>query len=133
MIFSYLFLGLIAEFIRRHHYRESVSVLSQFMPIRDELPVFKSHGGGANGGCGGSNDIPAAQLARLNIDPNEAQGGPSQANPGNEPGDDGVEEEGDIEEGAPEDQQMQRLRKGFRLSSMSVSYTHLTLPTIYSV
>jgi len=27
--------GLIAEFVRRHHYRESVSVLGRFMPIRD--------------------------------------------------------------------------------------------------
>jgi len=27
--------GVIAEYIRRHHYRESVSVLSQFMPVRD--------------------------------------------------------------------------------------------------
>ena len=31
-----LFLGLIAEYIRRHHYRESVQVLCHFMPIRDE-------------------------------------------------------------------------------------------------
>jgi len=28
--------GLIAEYIRRHHYRESVQVLCHFMPIRDE-------------------------------------------------------------------------------------------------
>ncbi len=28
--------GLIAEYIRRHHYKESVMVLSQFQPIRDE-------------------------------------------------------------------------------------------------
>ena len=30
------FSGLIAEYIRRHHYRESVQVLCHFMPIRDE-------------------------------------------------------------------------------------------------
>ena len=34
--FSNNFLGLIAEYIRRHHYRESVQVLCHFMPIRDE-------------------------------------------------------------------------------------------------
>jgi len=27
--------GLVSEYIRRHHYRESVSVLSQFLPVRD--------------------------------------------------------------------------------------------------
>ena len=30
------FSGLVAEYIRRHHYRESVQVLCHFMPIRDE-------------------------------------------------------------------------------------------------
>ena len=89
------------------------------MPIRDELPVYKSLGASNNGGGGGANPVPAAQLARLNLDPSEAQGaaGGGPENPEHEPGDDG-EEDGDIEEGAPEDQQMQRLRKGFRLSSM---------------
>lgn len=33
--FFHLILGLIAEFVRRHHYCESVSVLGRFMPIRD--------------------------------------------------------------------------------------------------
>ena len=28
--------GLVAEYIRRHHYRESVQVLCHFNPIRDE-------------------------------------------------------------------------------------------------
>jgi hypothetical protein len=30
---------LIAEYIRRHHYHESVSVLGHFLPIRDEKDV----------------------------------------------------------------------------------------------
>ena len=30
------FSGLVAEYIRRHHYRESVQVLCHFMPTRDE-------------------------------------------------------------------------------------------------
>lgn len=30
--------GLIAEFVRRHHYCESVSVLSNFAPTEDEAP-----------------------------------------------------------------------------------------------
>ena len=34
--FLNFFLGLIAEYIRRHHYRESVQVLCHFMPIRAE-------------------------------------------------------------------------------------------------
>ena len=36
IFFTCFFLGLIAEYIRRHHYRESVQVLCHFMPIRDE-------------------------------------------------------------------------------------------------
>jgi hypothetical protein len=31
----FIALGLIAEFVRRHHYCESVSVLGRFMPICD--------------------------------------------------------------------------------------------------
>ena len=34
--YSCFFPGLVAEYIRRHHYRESVQVLCHFMPTRDE-------------------------------------------------------------------------------------------------
>ena len=34
--FLFIFSGLVAEYIRRHHYRESVQVLCHFMPTRDE-------------------------------------------------------------------------------------------------
>ena len=40
-MYFFPFLGLIAEYIRRHHYHESVAVLSHFMPIRANDKEFE--------------------------------------------------------------------------------------------
>ena len=92
------------------------------MPIRDEVPVFKNTPPPSKNGSGGGN--PAVQLAaRLNLDQDPVQGaacggggGPSNEDPEQEPEDE-VDELIE-EDGVPMDRQMQRLRKGFRLSSM---------------
>ena len=41
IFFYVLNLGLIAEYIRRHHYHESVAVLQHFMPIRANDKEFE--------------------------------------------------------------------------------------------
>ena len=104
--------GLIAEFIRRHHYRESVSVLSQFMPIRD---VDSFH----------HRRIPHDQL-RMSISSNvEDEIGAKVAAPdsnsvveGNCLGDENKEDANSEVLSQNQDKRMQSLRKGFRLSSM---------------
>lgn len=96
--------GLIAEFVRRHHYRESVSVLSQFMPIRDEHQP----------------DLLPERLGNLRLAeghlsaPNPDEGASSAFEPS------GSTEDPDGEDTQEElaDRQLLKIRKGFRLSSV---------------
>eukprot|EP00095_Tigriopus_kingsejongensis_P001814 snap_masked-scaffold10_size831480-processed-gene-3.4 protein:Tk01814 transcript:snap_masked-scaffold10_size831480-processed-gene-3.4-mRNA-1 annotation:"hypothetical protein A1Q1_04580" len=91
--------GLIAEFIRRHHYRESVSVLSQFMPVRDEyhleLPERLNNLRVADFVLGSNPDLGAAGAEPVGLE--------------------SIEE--DVQDEAV-DRQIGKLRKGFRLSSV---------------
>ena len=108
--------GLIAEFIRRHHYRESVSVLSQFMPIRDDdQKSLQQH------------RIEPEQLKRsLNINevsPEDISVAPKAASEdiGDDENGDEYDEgdaKGDDDLTPAQSAQLSRLRKGFRLSSM---------------
>ncbi len=127
--------GLIAEFIRRHHYRESVSVLSQFMPIRDEpkgTTFRRKHNNGSrnrqekpaamsNGQDGHPEVAPLAEaeadLASLEL---AEQREPESEELSDEEDDDDFEhdEEGEVLMSPPEAAHLQRLRKGFRLSSV---------------
>ena len=63
-------LGLIAEYIRRHHYRESVQVLCQYMPILD----------GAESEEGGAEDDNQTESDESEEDPEELPNGENGAN-----------------------------------------------------
>lgn len=78
--------GLIAEFIRRHHYKESVSVLSQFMPVRDEQSTLLQ------------------SVQELSVQDQIASN-------------DDVDNLNDSDVGRPLPATIQRVRRGFRLSS----------------
>lgn len=87
--------GLIAEYIRRHHYRESVQVLCQYMPILD----------GAESEEGGAEDDNQTESDESEEDPEELPNGENGAN-------------GSAANEAARDLRLMHLRKGFRLSSM---------------
>ena len=96
--------GLIAEFIRRHHYRESVSVLSQFMPVRDMDAHHQRR-------------IPLDQV-RMSISINtEDEAGAAAAADLAECQNQEAEANDEVLTQS-QDKRMQNLRKGFRLSSM---------------
>jgi len=84
--------GLIAEYIRRHHYRESVQVLCHFMPIRDEEPEEEENDNQTESDESDEaiNDLPNGQNGASGVAVNDAA----------------------------RDLRLMHLRKGFRLSSM---------------
>jgi len=82
--------GLIAEYIRRHHYRESVQVLCHFMPIRDEEPEEEENENQTESDSESDeaiSDLPNGQNGANGIEINDAM-------------------------------RLMHIRKGFRLSSM---------------
>ena len=101
-----IFSGLIAEYIRRHHYRESVQVLCHFMPIRSEEeagnPEAAEEEIGSDSDIESDSEIDIAleQLQVEEIPDNESVRGAA-ALPNQ-----------------PRDLRLMHLRKGFRLSSM---------------
>lgn len=105
--------GLISEFIRRHHYNESVSVLGQFLPIRDQVSPDKE-------------PLPVESSDDEDDDDNEDD---------DDDDDDEVDDDSAAEEDAatnnadcdeprgansipPHEMRLMNLRKGFRLSSV---------------
>lgn len=84
--------GLIAEYIRRHHYRESVQVLCHFMPIRDEEPEEEENDNQTESDESDDaiDDLPNGENDANGVAVNEAA----------------------------RDLRLMHLRKGFRLSSM---------------
>jgi len=87
--------GLIAEYIRRHHYRESVQVLCQYMPILDAETEEE----------GAEDDDNQTGSDESEEDPEELPNGENGAN-------------GSAANEAARDLRLMHLRKGFRLSSM---------------
>ena len=120
---------MIAEFIRRHHYKESVSVLSQFMPVRDEGTFVERRKLSAQSQIQLQQQQLAAeermaQMSLAGAQPAEQleEGAAAACEPGHAPAEGDVSVSGEEDEDdviAPaQSKNMQRLRKGFRLSSV---------------